>query len=394
MTMRLALTVAALTVVVLLAAPAGLPPAGGAEPPPTPPFALYLPYVAVPPPTPTPTATITPAPTRTRSAACMGDEEISFVPNPGNTGAALAVSATSARASVYVVMQVVYGSTGMALAGPTVRSGGKGYIWTWTFIPYQPGTYDASFYINNSDFCAGGSVQVQGAAVATPTPPPSTATPTPAPTAPPSTVVWDWRLSFLKIGISGASVAPGQKYWRVTKGVFQNSVEGGGGHSIFVDMLDEAGNRMTQGEGTAVGIISWGQQDTLTWAIKPANEYPVNYPMYNGLGSYSIWLTFGGLPSERLYGMGLVAADGISAPLLAEPGKIHVNYLFTFQRTTRTALGTESVPGLLDCFPGGRWRPSLPNEETEPYVSGLATSPLRLQRQLITPGPACHWFGP
>jgi hypothetical protein len=46
-------------------------------------------------------------------------------------------------------------------------------------------------------------------------------------------------------------------------------------------------------------------------------------------------ITLGGIPSDAVNGMGLVAADGISAPLLAQGGKIHVNYLLTFQRRAR-----------------------------------------------------------
>jgi hypothetical protein len=289
-----------------------------------------------------------------------------------------------------VVMQVAYGGAGVALAGPTVNTGGKGYIWTWTYIPYQPGTYDASFYVNNSDFCAGGSVQVQGAAVATPTfTRTPTSTPTTAPTPTPGSFVWDdWRLNFLNIRLYAASGSP---YWRVTKGLFQDWNEGNQGHGIYVEILGEDGQRLTLTEGTVVGTVN-GNPD-LVWGGKSLTEYPVNYAMYNGLGSYTIKLTLEGFPSDQVAGMGLVATDS-EGNLIAEAGKVHCNYLFTFQRTTRTALGTESVPGLLDCFPGRRWRPSLPNEETEPNVSGLATSPLRLQRQLITPGPACHWFGP
>jgi hypothetical protein len=206
-------------------------------------------------------------------------------------------------------------------------------------------------------------------------------------------VVWDWRLTFLRVGISGASVAPGQKYWRVTKGVFQNHEEGGGGVNISVDVLGEDGQRLNLGVGTVVGVVNGSPY--LTWDAKPPDVYPMNFPMGpNSLGAYTIWLTFEGLPSERVYGMGLVASDGTDAPLLAEPGSVHVNYLITFRRTTRTLLGTESAPGLLDCYPGWLWRLSLPNQETDSGESDLPTSPLRLQRHLSTPGPACHWFGP
>ena len=99
-------------------------------------------------------------------------------------------------------------------------------------------------------------------------------------------------------------------------------------------MLDEAGNRIGLGEGTEIGFINWGEQDTLKWGAKPANESPVNYPMYGGLGAYSVWLTFGGLPSERVVGMGLVSttSDGV---LLAQAGRVHCNFLLTFQRATK-----------------------------------------------------------
>lgn len=322
-------------------------------------------------PTATPLPTATPTPTRTPSAACAGDEEMSFDPNPGATGSPLDVSVTSARASVYVAMQAAYGGAGVALTGPAVSSGGKGYIWTWTFTPYQPGWYTANFYVNNTDFCAGGAVQVQGTAVATPTPsrtPTRTVTPPPAPSAtpttgttpPPAGVEWDWRLTFLRIGISGASVAPGQQYWRVTKGVFQDWNEGGGSAAIYVDILDQNGNRVDLSpEGTVVGMVRNGGDIPLVWGAKPPWEYPVNSAMYEGLGSYTIWLTLYGLPSERVSGMGLCATDP-EGNLIPEPGHVHCNYLFTFRRTTRSAITTIPAPNEPACTPNWRaWRSPL-----------------------------------
>ena len=73
----------------------------------------------------------------------------------------------------------------------------------------------------------------------------------------------------------------------------------------------------------------------LEWGMKPANEFPCNFAMYGGLGAYTVALTLNGLPSDTVVGMGMVAADGISAPLLAQAGKIHVNYLLTFQQRIR-----------------------------------------------------------
>ena len=170
----------------------------------------------------------------------------------------------------------------------------------------------------------------------TSTPRPPTATPVPpTPTpVPPPPIAWDGRLAFLRVGIAGAPVAPGQQYWRVVRGQFQDWNEGGQGHSIYIDVIDEAGNRIGLGEGSEIGFINWGEQDTLKWGAKPANESPVNYPMYGGLGAYSVWLNLGGLPSERVVGMGLVSttSDGV---LLAQPGRVHCNFLLTFQRATK-----------------------------------------------------------
>ncbi|MDP3046082.1 MAG: hypothetical protein Q8O07_01205, partial [Chloroflexota bacterium] len=160
----------------------------------------------------------------------------------------------------------------------------------------------------------------------TPTP---TATPTAAPTAPPGSLVWDWRLTFLNIRLTPAS---GSHYWRVTKGLFQDWNEGGGGHAIFVDVLREDGQRVALSEGTIIGTVTWpGGSTPLTWGAKPPNEYPVNFAMYGGLGSYTIWLTLDGLSSDQVAGMGLVATDS-EGNLLPQPGRVHVNYLITFRR--------------------------------------------------------------
>jgi hypothetical protein len=159
-----------------------------------------------------------------------------------------------------------------------------------------------------------------------------------------------------------------------------------------VDILDEWGNRLSLPFGTEVGFAANGGQIPLEWT-KFDEAYPVVYGIYGPLGSYSAWITVGGLPSERVTRMGLVASDGTDAPLLAEGGKVHVNYLITFRRTTRQSVEAAFAPGLLDCRAGRRWLPSPPNEVAEPKVSGRATSLLRLQRHPITPGSACQGPG-
>jgi hypothetical protein len=183
-------------------------------------------------------------------------------------------------------------------------------------------------------FAASGAPPAVGVAGTTPTPEysvylPLVAVPLPTPTPGPE---WDPRLTFLNIQLTPATGSP---FWRVTKGLFQDWNEGGGNHSIFVDVLGEDGQRLALSQGTVIGTIGWGLgSSNLVWGGTPAPEYPVNYPMFGGLGSYTVTLTLDGLSSDQVAGMGLVDATP-GGVLLPSPGHVHCNYLFTFRRTTR-----------------------------------------------------------
>lgn len=168
------------------------------------------------------------------------------------------------------------------------------------------------------------------------TPRPPTATPVPpTPTpVPPPPVAWDGRLAFLGVGIAGANVAPGQQYWRVSKGIFEDWNEGGQGHAIAVEVLDEAGNRLGLPFGADIGLVQNGGQTVLAWT-KLDMAYPSIFDMYGTLGSYTAWITLGGLPSERVYGMGLVDTTDDGVLTNEHGGKVHCNYKITFQRATK-----------------------------------------------------------
>ena len=188
--MRLRLLLAAAAILLAFASAAGAPPPAGANTTPPPTRIAYFPLIVYQP-TPTPTATptlpptATPTRTSTPAAACMGDEEISFVPDPGGTGSAVTVNATSARPSVNVNLQVLYGGVAQAVAWQGVEPGGKGYVWSWSFTPAQPGQYTARFYVEVNALCVGRVLQVNGEAIPTATPttsPVPSATPTPTAT--------------------------------------------------------------------------------------------------------------------------------------------------------------------------------------------------------------------
>jgi hypothetical protein len=173
----------------------------------------------------------------------------------------------------------------------------------------------------------------------TPTPLPPTATPKPrqvvaaAPAAPQPTATpverpqpqrqLDARLSALNVGVEPAGVRPGQSYWRLTEARWASESEAGGGHSIFINVVDEGGNRLV---GLPVEIRWESGSLTVMTEDKPINEYAANFPMYNTLGSYAV--SIAGLPSDLVVGLGL---GSIEQPDF----KVHTCFYLTFQRTTR-----------------------------------------------------------
>lgn len=152
--------------------------------------------------------------------------------------------------------------------------------------------------------------------------PPATATPVPVERKQPPRNL-DPRLSSLNVVIEPAGVKPGQSYWRLVDARWENEAEAGGGHSIFVDVIDEGGGRVV---GQPVDIRWAGGSLTVLTEDKPQPEYATNFPMYNTLGSYSVSIP--GLPSDAVVGLGLGTAE--------QPDyKVHTNFFLIFQRVKR-----------------------------------------------------------
>ena len=166
---------------------------------------------------------------------------------------------------------------------------------------------------------------------ATPTPKPRvrrrspTATPLPTATAAPPPLVrtLDGRLTLLGVHVEPAAVLPGQPYWRLVEARWTDERESQGKHSIYIDVLDAAGNRAL---GQQV-IVEWpGGSATLVVKDTPPPELGVNFPMYNTLGSYSVRVL--GLPSDRVGGLGL---GTIEVPNFT----IHTCFYLTFRLANR-----------------------------------------------------------
>ena len=151
--------------------------------------------------------------------------------------------------------------------------------------------------------------------------------PTETPTSPPATPApprnLDPRLSQLGITIEDAPVGPGQQYWRLVEGRWEDEQQAGGKHHIYVDVIDENGMRVA---GQPVTVF-WGD-GTYTNPLedKPAPDFGFNYQMYASGYAYNVKVE--GLPSDVARGAGM-------GDLENRFKGIHVAYYFVFQRATK-----------------------------------------------------------
>jgi hypothetical protein len=180
--------------------------------------------------------------------------------------------------------------------------------------------------------------------VPTPTPtesPTATATNTPAPTAtntavpvPPASPTsipapvsspreWDRRLDYFwpTVRLEEAQVSSGQWYWRLIRTKWQ---EFSGNHHIYVEVLDENGNR-SFGQTIVFEYGGSPHYETYPSPDKLGEEYAFNFVMGDLLGSYHVSIG-GDSPSDKIYGLGLGTRQ--------EPYRTHHTCFFlTFQRT-------------------------------------------------------------
>jgi LysM repeat protein len=103
-----------------------------------------------------------------------------------------------------------------------------------------------------------------------------------------------------QVHIVPAQPSPGERYWRLVSVAWQSPKEAGGRHHIYIELLDENGQRIT-GEEVRV---SWADGRTLihTDGDKPEGE-AVAFPQYGLLGSYSVDVP--SLASDKISGLGL-----------------------------------------------------------------------------------------
>lgn len=139
----------------------------------------------------------------------------------------------------------------------------------------------------------------------------TTATATAATTA---GVVWDPRLDDLNITVTSAQTTPGKPYYKLVSARYWDENEAKLMHHIYVEVLDQKGKRILN----QPVVLAWKDGDATAYTEdKPVPEYAANFPMYEYLGRYNVYVD--GAPSDIVNGMGL-------------PGKHHVCFLLTFQK--------------------------------------------------------------
>ena len=151
-----------------------------------------------------------------------------------------------------------------------------------------------------------------------------------APTAVPEVVAaaapsraWDPRLDRLGVRVDEAPVGPGQQYWRLIDARWTNEQESGGKHHIYVEVLDENGNRIV---GHPVTV--WWGDGNYTGGVedKAPPDYGFNYQMYAAGYAYSVKVE--GLPSDVLVGAGM-------GDLERRDWGIHTSYYLVYQKATK-----------------------------------------------------------
>ncbi|MBI1295234.1 cyclic nucleotide-binding domain-containing protein [bacterium] len=270
----------------------------------------------------------------------------------------------------YLFTVAAWASLNALLNGPTVAAGDSTVVSASIFNAFQGSSEVSSALASNPNAVAEVAMAGQSDAFATPTYTPfptetpiptlthtPTATPTvtpipPTPTftpVPPTPVIarvvqqvevqpepvepevrqavaapprgWDGRIDQLGVSVAEAGVPSGQPYWRLIDVRWENEQEAGGKHHVYVEVLDENGQRIV---GQPVTIFWPGGGDTIQTENKPSPEYASNYPMFKAGNSYNAKVE--GLPSDVVQGMGLGTPD---LPFHT----IHTNFLLTFQRT-------------------------------------------------------------
>jgi hypothetical protein len=165
-----------------------------------------------------------------------------------------------------------------------------------------------------------------------------TATPSPANPCGTGPVEWDPRLDQRQARVICATVAPGEGFWRLVKGVWyaENEPPFAGQHHIWVDTLDPAGARQP---GVRFEVTSPDRAQSfgsMTTELKPGDLYAANFPMWMAGKSYRTSPS-DGHPADEVSDLGM---GSIELPNWT----IHTSYGFVWQWTTAATATPQPKP--------------------------------------------------
>ena len=166
----------------------------------------------------------------------------------------------------------------------------------------------------------------------TPTPVPETATPTGLPTAtltptatlsPVAVIDLEPPLTALGVWVEPARVPVGEAYWRLTQARWLDEEEADSKNYIFVQVLDQAGERVLEQPLT----VSWLDDSVTKLTNKSGQQsYAADFLMNASGNAYSVQMEE--LPSDVAHGLGM---GTVAQPLAYTRTSFHL----TFQRTIR-----------------------------------------------------------
>ncbi len=143
------------------------------------------------------------------------------------------------------------------------------------------------------------------------------------------------------VEIIPAAVEPGQVYWKVIRVHHLTPEENNGRHHIFLDAVDEEGNRLYG----SLFTISWdGGSDTVTIEKEPP-EPGANFPMWK----WQVCSVEGmGAPSDRVINLHTAHPD-------EGPGNtlFHHSFAITYLRTVAAEAETPAYSSIRGRVPGG-----------------------------------------
>lgn len=150
----------------------------------------------------------------------------------------------------------------------------------------------------------------------------------------PEAARWDSRLDNLDVFYDRAYVPIKGQFWRLIDAQWLDETESTGMHHVFVEVLDEQGNRILEPvsmtmQWTSDQCVRY-MEDTPPLQIggRQFRPYGMHCPMYNAGAVYTVKVNGFGLPSDTVRNLGLGTVD-------YRNWDIRTSFLLIFQRTTR-----------------------------------------------------------